>query len=166
MFYLFFQAQQITQQQSQQVHQLTGKSFSEALILRSVNPQYDERLSIEFPYKITKFCVQLLFWMSKHKQNKKQFFTQHVVNLYFGGNSMNNLLSYCGLVDAKIRTSDKDLPVQKKMFQFIHTNLLMNIMKKCFSMQKLIKCMRNSAAHKGPFWWVFLWWNFPEKWVL
>ena len=26
-------------------------------------------------------------------------------------NSMNNLLSYCGLVDAKIRASDKDLPV-------------------------------------------------------
>ena len=26
-------------------------------------------------------------------------------------NSMNNLLSYCGLVDAKIRPSDKDLPV-------------------------------------------------------
>ena len=25
---------------------------------------------------------------------------------------MNNLLSYCGLVDAKIRASDKDLPVQ------------------------------------------------------
>ena len=27
---------------------------------------------------------------------------------------MNNLLSYCGLVDAKIRASDKDLPVQSK----------------------------------------------------
>jgi hypothetical protein len=26
---------------------------------------------------------------------------------------MNNLLSYCGLVDAKIRASDKDLPVLK-----------------------------------------------------
>ena len=26
---------------------------------------------------------------------------------------MNNLLSYCGLVDAKIRASDKDLPVTK-----------------------------------------------------
>ena len=26
---------------------------------------------------------------------------------------MNNLLSYCGLVDAKIRASDKDLPVPK-----------------------------------------------------
>ena len=25
--------------------------------------------------------------------------------------AMNNLLSYCGLVDAKIRASDKDLPV-------------------------------------------------------
>ena len=27
----------------------TGKSFSEALILASVNPQYDKRLLIEFP---------------------------------------------------------------------------------------------------------------------
>ena len=27
---------------------------------------------------------------------------------------MNNLLSYCGLVDAKIRASDKDLPVSAK----------------------------------------------------
>ena len=27
---------------------------------------------------------------------------------------MNNLLSYCGLVDAKIRTSNKDLPVPRK----------------------------------------------------
>ena len=27
---------------------------------------------------------------------------------------MNNLLLYCGLVDAKIRASDKDLPVQKR----------------------------------------------------
>ena len=29
----------------------------------------------------------------------------------FHGNSMNNLLSYCWLIDAKIRASDKDLPV-------------------------------------------------------
>ena len=28
---------------------------------------------------------------------------------------MNNLLSYCGLVDAKIRASDIDLPSQKKI---------------------------------------------------
>ena len=37
----------------------TGKSFSEALILESVNPQYDN----EFPekYKIKTCCVQILF---------------------------------------------------------------------------------------------------------
>ena len=31
--------------------------------------------------------------------------------MYRTCNSMNNLLSYCGSVDAKIRASDKDLPV-------------------------------------------------------
>ena len=41
----------------------TGKSFSEALILASVNPQYDKRLFIEFKekYKVTTCCVQILF---------------------------------------------------------------------------------------------------------
>ena len=29
----------------------------------------------------------------------------------FHGNSMKNLLSYCGLIDAKISASEKDLPV-------------------------------------------------------
>ena len=46
--------------------------------------------------------------MSKQKQN---FCTQHVLNLYYSGNSMNNLLSYCGLTDARMRASEKDLPV-------------------------------------------------------
>jgi hypothetical protein len=31
---------------------------------------------------------------------------------------MNNLLSYCGLVDAKIRASEKDLPVQMMVVYF------------------------------------------------
>ena len=31
--------------------------------------------------------------------------------MYWTCNSMNNLSSYCGLVDAKIRASDKDLSV-------------------------------------------------------
>ena len=41
----------------------TGKSFSEALIVASLNPQYDERLFIEFPekYKFATCCVQILF---------------------------------------------------------------------------------------------------------
>ena len=33
------------------------------------------------------------------------------IELVIQCNSMNNLSSYCGLVDAKIRASDKDLPV-------------------------------------------------------
>ena len=32
--------------------------------------------------------------------------------MYGTCNSMNNLSSYCGLVDAKISASDKDLPVK------------------------------------------------------
>jgi hypothetical protein len=35
----------------------------------------------------------------------------------FHGNSINNLLSYCGLIDAKIRASDKDLPVKSCTIQ-------------------------------------------------
>ena len=43
----------------------TGKSFSEALILASVNPQYDKRLFIEFPekYKLRTCCLQKLFFV-------------------------------------------------------------------------------------------------------
>ena len=48
--------------------------------------------------------------MSKQKQ-KNNFCTQHVVNLYFSWNSMNNLSSYCGLTDSRMRASDTDLPV-------------------------------------------------------
>ena len=31
--------------------------------------------------------------------------------MYWTRKSMNNLLSYCGLVDTRIRASNKDLPV-------------------------------------------------------
>ena len=36
---------------------------------------------------------------------------QNMCACSFHGNSMNNLLSFCGLIDAKRRASDKDLPV-------------------------------------------------------
>jgi hypothetical protein len=39
--------------------------------------------------------------------------TQHVANLYFSGNSMNNLSSYYGLTDSRVGASEKKLPVQK-----------------------------------------------------
>ena len=92
----------------------TGKYFSEALILASVNPQCDKGLFIEFPkkYKFTTYCVQkLIFCFFFDSQNN--ICTQHVVNLYFSGNSM----SYSGLTDLRMRASEKDLPVssnQKK----------------------------------------------------
>ena len=35
---------------------------------------------------------------------------------YWTCNSMNNLSSYCGLVDGKIRASDKYLPAQGSVF--------------------------------------------------
>ena len=44
-------------------------------------------------------------------------YSAHVLSMFFAcsfhGNFMNNLLSYCGLIDAKIRASDKDLPVKQ-----------------------------------------------------
>jgi hypothetical protein len=92
---------------------VTGKSVSEALILESVKPQYDERLFIEFQekYKLTTCCVQKLFFCFCF-DIQNNICTQHVVNLYFSWNSMNNLSSYCGLTDARMRASEKDLPVK------------------------------------------------------
>ena len=88
----------------------TGKSFSEALILASV-AQYDKRLFMEFPEKnkFTTWCVQKLFFCFDIQSN---ICTQHVVYLYFLGNLMNNLSSYCKLTDSRMRASDTDLPVQ------------------------------------------------------
>ena len=50
---------------------------------------------------------------------------------------MNNLLSYCGLIDAKIRASDKDLPVHivfymNYMFETdVYVTLVVIMLKKC-----------------------------------
>ena len=49
---------------------------------------------------------------------KKKKCTQHVLNMYFSRNSMNNLLSYCGITDARMRASEKDLPVTVKHVDF------------------------------------------------
>ena len=50
-------------------------------------------------------------------QNKKQFGTQHV-NIFWTRNSMNNLLSDCGLVDTRISASEKDLSLHKKLWMW------------------------------------------------
>ena len=58
-----------------------------------------------------------LFWMSKQTQKticvQNMFLTcsELGIFIYWTRNSMNNLASYCGLVEAKMRASDKYLPV-------------------------------------------------------
>ena len=87
----------------------TGKSLSEALILALVSPQYDTRLFIEFSkkYKLRTCSVQKLFFCFFCFDMQNNICPQNVLNLYFLGNSMNNLLSY----DSRMIASDKDLPL-------------------------------------------------------
>ena len=47
----------------------------------------------------------------QHMVCKKKLCTQHVLSLYYSCNSMKNLLSYHWLINARMRASDKDLPV-------------------------------------------------------
>ena len=58
-------------------------------------------------------CVHKLFWMSKSISVHNMFSPCSELGnfTYWTCNSMNNMSSYCGIVDAKIRASDKDLPV-------------------------------------------------------
>ena len=52
---------------------------------------------------------------------------EHVLPMFcacsFHGFSMNNLFSYCGLIVAKIRASDKDLPVSLIYFTSVDQNI-------------------------------------------
>ena len=95
----------------------TGKSFSEALILASTNPQYDKRLFIELQVQYMKIpsSEHVVYINCSECQNQKKFVyttcSELVVFMYWTRNSMNNLLSYCWLVDARISSSDKDLPL-------------------------------------------------------
>ena len=59
------------------------------------------------------------------KTKKNNFCTPLVLILYFSGNSMKNLLSYCELTDARMSSSEKDLPVMltKKLYNRKKANL-------------------------------------------
>ena len=100
--------------------------MSEALILASTNPQYDEWLFFELQVqymKITSSEHVVYIINCSECQNKKQIvYTtcfELVVFMYWTGKSMNNLLSYCGLVDARIRASNKDLSVSAPSFETV-----------------------------------------------
>ena len=106
----------------------TGKWFSQALIFASTNPQYDKILFFESPVQYMKIpssehvvytnCFLFLFWYSE--QFMYTTCSELGIVMYWTGDSKNNLLPYCGLVDAKIRASDNHLPVQ-------YRNVLRNV---------------------------------------
>ena len=81
----------------------------EALILASTNPQYDKILFIDLPvqYMKTTSSEHVVYINCFECQNK----TKKIVFTMCSELSMNILLSYCGLVDARINASEKDLPV-------------------------------------------------------
>ena len=95
----------------------TGQSFSETLVLESTNSQYDKRLFIELQVQYMKIASSEhgVYMNCSECQNKKQFvhktFSVIAFFMYWFRNSMKNQSSYCRLVDAKIRASEKDLSV-------------------------------------------------------
>ena len=97
----------------------TDKSFSEALNLASTNPQYDKRLLIELPVQYMRipssehvvYTNCFLFWYSE--QLMYTTCSELGIFMYWTGDSMSNLLSYCGLLEVRISASEKDLPVQE-----------------------------------------------------
>ena len=93
----------------------TGKSLSEALIFASTNPQYDNRLFIELQVQYIKITSseQIVFCLcTQHVLPMFSPCSELAIFMYLTRNIMNNMSSYCGLFDAKISASDKDLPVR------------------------------------------------------
>ena len=97
---------------------------------------------------------------------ENNFCTQHVLSrfelgifMYWTCNSMNNMLSHCGLVNAKIRASDKDLPVTN------HSN---SNGRKCkvknspfmraspFIRHLRVSQLKVTCYHMGRYWWKLL----------
>ena len=89
----------------------------EALILASTNPKYDKRLFIDLPvlYMKTTSSEHVVYTncFECQNKNKKTIYvifmyttcSKLVVFMYRTGKSMNNILSYCGLVYARISAS-------------------------------------------------------------
>ena len=59
-------------------------------------------------------CVHKLFFLFLFWYSEQFMYTtcsELAVFMYWTGNSLNNLLSYCGLVDARISASENNIPV-------------------------------------------------------
>ena len=67
-------------------------------------------------YKLRTHVVYINCFECQNKNKKQRMYTTCSELVFFHvrtGKSMNNLLSYFGLVDVRINDSEKDLPVQK-----------------------------------------------------
>ena len=105
---------------SKSIRLSTGKSLSEEFILTLTNPQYEKRLFIDLPvqYMKTTSLEHVVYINCSECQSKKQFVYTTCSELVVlkTGKSMNNLLSYFGLVDPRKSATDKDLPVGENIF--------------------------------------------------
>ena len=66
----------------------------------------------------------------QNKKNKQFVYTtcsELGIFMCWTCNSMNNLMSFCGLVDTEIRASDKDLPVHNKVHVKVHNKVHNNV---------------------------------------
>ena len=86
--------------------------MSEALIFASINPQYDDRLFIDLRVQYMKIASSEHVVYIDCSDVKTKQITNCVHSMYWTRKSMNNLSSYCGLVDARLSASEKDLPVK------------------------------------------------------
>ena len=89
------------------------------------------------------FFVFVLTFRTIYAHNMYSPCSELVVFMYWTGKSMNNLLSYCGLVDAKIRASDRFICKQSLFFpKFWSSRILKN-----FQSQQL-KCEIKKSCRK------------------
>ena len=93
----------------------TGKSLSEALFFASTIHNKTKDCSLIYQLNTWQLqvqnilCTWIVFYFCFDIQNN--ICTKHVLDLYFSRDSVNNVLSYCGLTDSRMRASETDLPV-------------------------------------------------------
>ena len=107
-------------------------------ITSSVHENYKLRTSGEHVVYIN--CFLFLFWHSE--QFMYTSCSEFGNAMHWTWNSMNNLLSHCGLVDARISASEKDLPVT---LQFSTWKLQAQNMGKTCCVHKLFWMSKNQT---------------------
>ena len=83
--------------------------------------------------------------------------SEHVVFMYWTRNSMNNLLSYCGLVDARISASEKNLPVcmleqYLAVIRFFNKPFIKSLTTSFYSASQWIFALKNKCLKIPIFW--------------